>query len=86
MIDNQKKYLDRVISLLVRDTIIKNGGIHPPFLHPLFYPYFSPSLSLPFPSLFSKYCKNTYGLSEIEMEYVWIEYTNIIKHKIGYER
>jgi hypothetical protein len=28
------------------------------------------------------YCKNSYGLTEIEIEYVWDQYRDIIKEKI----
>lgn len=31
---------------------------------------------------FLRYCRNTFGLTEDEIDYVWKEYSNIIKDKI----
>ncbi len=80
---NDKKYLDKVVGSLVRSTKMgyDKDEIHFPFL-----PFPSPHIPiLPHsPTLFSftKYCKNVYGLTEEEMEYVWGEYRNIINDKI----
>ena len=85
MEDNQNIYLDKVIEFLLRDTNIdyKNEKITTPSS---FSFYFS-SLFLLLPSFlpfstFSKYCKEVYGLTEQEIEYVWKEYKSIIKIKI----
>jgi hypothetical protein len=83
MKDSQKKYLDKVVDIIVRDTIIdygKGGKVEFPFYHrPL--PHRLPPYILPFP-YFSKYCKNTYGIVGDEIEYVWDQYMGIIKDKI----
>mgnify|MGYP003661895257 FL=1 len=85
MEDNQKKYLDKVISLLVRDSIIDydKAEIHLPFFKDPFYlsniHFFTPS-HLP-PTVY-RYCKNTYGIDGDEIEYVWDQYSVTIKEKI----
>jgi hypothetical protein len=77
---------------MVRDTDIDydNDRIRSPF-----FPYPSPRLSSSlflFPhssltvSFFTRYCKNTYGLTETEIEYVWDQYRDIIKEKIDNEK
>ena len=84
MEDNQKRYLDRVVDLIVRDTIIDYGKeeIHYPFLHPHLFPI---SLELhfidPIAFSFTNYCRDTYGLGTDEIEYVWKEYINIFEEK-----
>ena len=49
-----------------------------------FSSYFSaPSFPLStFFTSFTKYCKNTFGLTEEEMEYVWNQYRKILINKI----
>jgi len=76
-----KRYLDRVLMELVNGTILdyENKKIHYPFetsfpLSPFFPLYLLPS--------FSKYCKNTFGLTEEEIKYVWEIYKGIILDKI----
>jgi len=80
-----KKYLDKVIGSLVRGTRIDydEGRIYAPFLPPTYFlpPFHFPLLS-PLASSFSKYCKNTFGLTEEEVDYVWEQYRSIIKDKI----
>jgi len=84
-----KKYIDKVIGSLVRGSKIdyENKEVNTPFSpSPL---YFSPSLRFPsvsFHSLilsFTKYCKNIYGLTVDEVEYVWEEYRNIMLEKVN---
>ena len=79
MKDRNNIYLDKVIEYLVRDTEIDygNGNITTPFPFP-----FSSSLLLFLSSSFSSYCKEVYGLTDQEIEYVWKEYKSIIKDKI----
>ena len=88
---NDKKYLDKVIGSLVRSTKIdyEKDEIHTPFLlspfsqhSPLLSTFLIPPLSF---SSITKYCKNIYGLTKDEMEYVWKEYKNIINGKIENE-
>ena len=97
MENKHNNYLDKVVEFLVRDTKIdfKGKEIFLPFLSiptlPLLpsisYPtsYFSLSPPPLLPS-FSKYCKVTYGLTDEEIEYVWKEYTDIIKDIVENER
>ncbi len=81
-----KKYLDNVIRSLVKGTKIDygKGRIYTPFYSlPFFfysYPFDPFYTSLPLP--FSSYCKNTFGLTDDEILYVWKEYRNIILEKI----
>lgn len=80
MEDNQRIYLDRVVEFLVRDTRIDYGEqrIDFPFYSPLFL-YVPESLRLP--TKFPNYCRNTYGLTDEEIDYVSNEYRNIIINK-----
>ena len=79
-----KKYLDKVVSHLVRGISIdyENNTIHFPY-HPFYAPL---SHISPFSSLniytFSTYCRNQFGLTDGEIKYVWKEYVEIIKDKI----
>jgi hypothetical protein len=91
MEDKHKNYLDKVIEFIVRDTKIdfKGKKIFLPFrLRHLSHPStigvssFLLLLDLCFLS-FSSYCKEVYGLTDQEMEYVWKEYKSIIKDKIN---
>jgi len=78
-----KRYLDRVLMELVNGTILdyENKKIHYPFETSFSsFLHFSFPLSL-LPS-FSKYCKNTFGLTEEEIKYVWEIYKGIILDKI----
>ena len=98
MKSNQRKYLDRVVDILVRDTRIdyEKEKVYPPFysnpflslsffsyLSSLFYKHPTPSHSSNhFLQFFSRYCKDTYGIVGDELEYVWNQYRDIIKDKI----
>mgnify|MGYP000333068556 CR=1 FL=1 len=88
MNDKTKKYLDKVIEFLVGDTVIdyEQERISSPFFPPLLSPpplfLFSFSLFSSTPFSFEKYCIDIYGLTEEEIEYVWIRYKSIIKGKI----
>ena len=81
MKDN-KKYLDKVVEFLVRDTKIDydQKRIQYPFYPP--FHYLTPSPLFLFPSTLSKYCIDVYGLTDQEIEYVWVKYKDIIKDKI----
>ena len=74
-----KRYLDKVLEHLVRGTKIDNNNNNNNLTSLL--------LSTPFVSsssrFFSSYCKNTFGLTEDEISYVWKEYIKIIKDKIN---
>lgn len=91
MMDN-KKYIDKVLEHLVRSTKIdyNNNLTSLPFFpfiqhfssHPFIFPLFS-NYSSTTPSSFYKHCKNVFGLTEEEIEYVWKEYKKIIVEKIN---
>ena len=81
------KFLDKVIDQIVRETeidYVKETVYNPFTSFPLFYsPISSSFLSRPYsPSLFSRHCREVYGLNDEESEYVWEEYKKIIKDKI----
>ena len=77
---DNKKYLNKVIEHMVRGTkISKYNSIH--LSHPFPHHYlYLPSFT---PRTFSSYCKNTFGLTKEEIDYVWKEYKDIIKDKIN---
>ena len=86
MKSNQKKYLDKVVDMVVRETRIDydDQRIYTPFIK-----FNNLSLPLPYTIIyfsqshkFHKYSKDTYGIVGDEIEYVWTKYTNIIKDKI----
>ena len=84
---DNKKYLDKVLDHLVRGTILdyEKELIRTPFVNPrpLYNELISPSLfSLTFGFFLSKYCKNHFGLTKEEREYVWDQYKSIILNKI----
>ena len=79
-----KRYLDKVIEHLLRDTKIDYEKKEISYffscrLHSVLHGL--PSL-YSFPD-FSNYCKNTFGLTEEEIIYVWKEYREIIEDKIN---
>jgi len=83
-----KKYLDKVLDHLVRGTKIDYDREEIHFINstithylPLFY-FLGFSSYRHFISTFYKYCKNTFGLTDDEIEYVWKDYQDIIKEKI----
>ena len=92
------KYLDKVIGSLVRSTKIdyEKKLLLFPFL-PSSLSFLSlPSLpfsvtllpsfhfsSVPPPTFFSSYCKNTFGLTKEEINYVFIQWRGIMKDKIN---
>ena len=78
------KFLDKVVDQIVSETTIDYDRkvIGTP-LHFIPFDFFSPSFtSSIYPLIFSKHCRDVYGLNKQEIEYVWEEYRNIIKDKI----
>ena len=86
-----KKFLDKVVDQIVRETRIDYGmgEIQFPFIFHSSFSYFFTSsffmssalLSSPF-LFFSDHCEDVYGLNEEETEYVWEEYKDDIVYKI----
>jgi hypothetical protein len=79
-----KKFLQKVIDQLVYETRIdyEKGEIEFPFLPQLIPIRSFHCRHFTHPPLFSKHCKNVYGLNYDEIEYVWNEYEQIVKDKI----
>jgi len=79
-----KEYLDKVLDKLVSETRIDyvRKVIETPFSPARFFLSFSFFFSF---SFFTKHCKEVYGLTEKETQYVWEQYKNIIKDKINNE-
>ncbi len=89
------RYIEHIINDLVRDTRIDydKERIYFPFSHfPPLPPHLTPLSPLdPIPLLsiydhspnyFSIYCRDSFGLTKDEIDYVWNEYKKIIKEKI----
>ena len=86
---DNKKYLDKVVGYIVRGTKInyEYNSIAFPFtslsISSTTPPFHSFRYYLRFPSeTFNSHCRNTFGLTEEEIDYVWKEYKRIIKEKI----
>jgi hypothetical protein len=83
-IDNKKEiYLNKIVQYMVEDTKIDydREEIRLPFF--LLPPSFSSFLSSFFPRSFSNYVKDTYGLTEQEVKYVWERYNRIVVDKVN---
>lgn len=79
-----KKYLDKVIDQLVRETKLDYDKKTIHFLFFSFFPFIY-SFTILFysshiPSFFN-HCRDVYGLKKEEIDYVWQKYKNIIKDK-----
>jgi hypothetical protein len=68
------RYIEHIISDLVRDTKL---DFEVPDRN-LYYSFKKP----PYYEQFSDYCKENYGLTKEEIDYVWDQYKSIIKDKI----
>jgi len=83
---DNKKYLDKVINSLVRGTKMnyENEKLSTPFgYEPIYFHVSRRDSIFRFLQLgFKKYVANQFGLTDKEIEYVWREYTTIIKDKI----
>jgi len=86
MKDNQKIYLDKVIEFIVRDTKIDYEGkvMKFPFFRFYHQYLFTTHIksTLNNTSYFKNYCKDVYGLTDQEIEYVWNQYKDIILDRI----
>ena len=85
-----KKYIDKVLDHLLRSTELNYDEETITFLPPrYFYIFYFPLLpsselsSFSFPQAYlSRYCRDYFGLTKDEIEYVWDKYINIILDKI----
>lgn len=81
-----KKFLNRVTNIIVNETEIDyhNYKIRFPSLYIFYRPFLTLSREhfLLIFEAFCDHCKNVYGLTEKESEYVWKEYRKIIKNKL----
>jgi hypothetical protein len=79
MEDKNKIYLDNVVDLIVNGARIDydRNEIQNPSVHPTIYFFTRPT-----PTPFYNYCKDVYGLTDTEIEYVWGKYKTIILDKI----
>ena len=77
-----KKFLNKVVYQLVNETRIDYEGeeLYVPFTTQSFHSYF-PSLFRSYGS-FNSHCKDVYGLSSLEIKYVWDKWEVIILDKI----
>jgi len=82
---NRKRFLDKVVEFLVKDTIIDYGDNH---IHFPFFPEYGLYINdanLGYYSRigrYTQYCKDNYGLTHEESLYVWGIYIDMIKEKI----
>ena len=74
-----KKFLNKVVDQIVSETEIEVGRGKKYRLPFLLYPFYS---FLVIKTLFSKHCRDVYGLNDDEVGYVWDEYRRIINDKI----
>ena len=82
------KFLHKVLNQIVSETRMdyEKGEIQFPFQYSH---YFHPNILTPPPQtfhLFTKHCKDIYGLNEQEIEYVWRVYSDDIRYKIKEEK
>ena len=77
-----KKYLNKVVDILVDETSIESGQIVNISWANL--PSYLPLHSFPrfFYNSFHKHARDMYGLTKKEVDYVWKQYRDIINHRI----
>lgn len=89
MKDREKIYLGKIIKLIVDSTIIdyEYEQVSIPFrIHPISLTSAQhSSYSLGTSINFSQYCRDHFGLTDEETDFVWNGYKNIIKDKINNE-
>ena len=94
-IDKQQQYLEKVINHMVKGSKIDHVEEEVQFPSTKFTPFTFKEKEKPyryiefddFPGLigdsdFDEYCKETYGLNEVETEYVWERWLEIMKDKV----
>ena len=79
--EKQKKYLDKVVEQLLRETDIdyEKRRINYPFFENTTYSF---QYTLPFSGPFIRYCESIFPLSNNEMRYVYEMYVGILNSKI----
>ena len=79
--EKQKKYLDKVVEQLLRETDIdyEKRRINYPFFENTTYSF---QYTLPFSGPFIRYCESIFPLSNNEMRYVYEMYVGILDSKI----
>jgi len=85
--DKKSRFIEYIINDLVNDTKIDYDErvLYVPSLqnNEIFFSFFRFSLSFfSTPNPFSDYCKERYGLTEDEVNYIWDRYNQTIKDKI----
>jgi len=82
----ENKFLDTIVDQLVEETGIdyeKNAVYNSNLFPPSHSQFHLPSPLSPTPlAIFSQHCSDIYGLTEPEIEYVWIRYKSIMTDKI----
>lgn len=89
MEDTQKRYIDKVLEFYVRGTKIEDIGYgRKKIIFPTSQSFILPTedelliLGNFIPYFFYDYCKNMYGLTEDEINYMWVKYEDIIRDKV----
>ena len=80
-----KRYLDKVLEHMVKGTKIDYKGetmVFPFTTNSTLFSTTSPHVLSFLLSPFTDYCKNIYGLTDDEVDYVYLRYMKIIKDKI----
>ena len=79
--EKQKKYLDKVVEQLLRETDIdyEKWRVNYPFFENTTYSF---QYTLPFSGPFIRYCESIFPLSNNEMRYVYEMYVGILDSKI----
>jgi len=81
-----KEFLNKVIDQIDSETIVDydymNGRIFLPYLNGFILFDLFPIVSPSYYTHFTEHCKNIYGLSDVEIKYVWEECAKIINDKI----
>ncbi len=79
--DKQKEYVDKVLDRMVSETIIDydKGRIDSPFS--VFY-HSDIIRQNESTYYFATHCRYVYGLDDDEVEYVWVQYKDIINNKL----
>lgn len=79
-------YMDKVLKYLVADTSIMDDSSYGDVMISVPFSDFRYNRIRHFnPGFFIDYCKNTYGLTRKESEYLWGDYLNEIDYILKYE-